>query len=50
VVTHVVEGSLRPSYVGTDQRRPFKLQGDILIIQDHQADGTEYFREFRRVK
>ena len=50
VVTHVVEGSLRPSYVGTDQRRPFKLQGDILIIQDLQADGTAYFREFRRVK
>jgi hypothetical protein len=30
VVTHVVEGSLKPSYTGTDQPRPFKLDGDVL--------------------
>jgi hypothetical protein len=50
VVTHVVEGSLGPSFTGTDQRRPFKLEGDILIIQIHQEDGSSYFRELHRVK
>ena len=32
VVIHHVEGSLRPSYIGTDQERPFELSGDRLII------------------
>jgi hypothetical protein len=50
VVTHVVEGSLRPSYVGTDQPRPVELRDDALIIQGRSADGSAYFREFRRVK
>src|ERR1700734_783437 len=50
VVTHVVEGSLGPSFTGTDQRRPFKLEGDTLIIQFHQEDGSSYFRELHRVK
>jgi len=50
VVTHVVEGSLRPSYTGTEQPRPFKLKGDVLIIQGHDKDGSSYFRELRRVK
>ena len=50
VITHVVEGSLRPSYIGTDQPRPFKLEGDTLIIGDRQEDGSSYFRELHRVK
>jgi hypothetical protein len=50
VITHFVEGSSRPSYVGTVQRRPFKLQDDVLIIQDHKEDGSSYFREFHRIK
>lgn len=34
VVTHHVEGSLRPSYAGTDQLRPATFEGDRLILSD----------------
>jgi hypothetical protein len=37
VVIHHVEGGLRPSYVGTDQERPFELSGDRLIIGDQKT-------------
>ncbi len=37
VVTHHVEGSLRPSYLGTDQRRPAKLEGDRLVLSDEKT-------------
>jgi Lipocalin-like domain len=37
VVIHHVEGSLNPSYVGTDQERPFELTGDRLIIGDQKT-------------
>jgi hypothetical protein len=50
VVIHVVEGSLRPSYTGTDQPRPFKLDGDTLIIGGPLEDGSSYYRELHRVK
>jgi hypothetical protein len=50
VVTHVVEGSLKPSYTGTNQPRPFKLDGDVLVIQGRDKDGSSYVRELHRVK
>lgn len=50
IVTHVVEGSLNPSYTGTDQPRPFKLDGDVLVIQVRDKGGNSYFRELHRVK
>ncbi len=50
VVTHVVEGSLMPSYTGTDQPRPFRLDGDVLIIEKKYPDGGRYFRELHRVR
>jgi hypothetical protein len=50
VVTHLVESSLKPSYTGTDQPRPFKLEGDTLLIQGRKEDGSSYFRELHRVK
>jgi len=50
IVTHVVEGSLNPSYTGTDQPRPFTLEGDVLVIQVRDEDGSSYFRELHRVK
>jgi hypothetical protein len=50
IVTHVVEGSLNPSYTGTDQPRPFKLDGDVLVIQDRDKEGNSYYRELYRVK
>jgi len=36
-VTHHVEGSLNPGFVGTDQQRPFELSGDRLIIGDQKT-------------
>lgn len=48
-VIHRVEGSLMPSYTGTDQPRPFKLIGDNLTIEGTTPDGR-YLRRFRRVK
>lgn len=36
-VIHHVEGSLRPNYAGTDQKRPFKLSGNSLIIGDEKT-------------
>ena len=50
VVTHVVEGSLNPGYTGTEQLRPFTLEGDVLVIRVRDADGSSYYRELQRVK
>ena len=50
VVTHVVEGNLKPSYTGTEQPRPFKLDGDVLIIKVRDKDGSSGIRELHRVK
>jgi len=46
VVTHHVDGSLHPDYTGTEQPRPFKLEGDRLEI----GDGKTYRRVFERVR
>jgi hypothetical protein len=45
VVIHHVEGSLRPSYMGTDQERPFVIQGNRLEI----GDGRTWRRVLERV-
>src|SRR6266487_27467 len=37
IVVHHIEGSLSPSYFGTDQKRPFELSGDRLIIGDQKT-------------
>jgi len=51
VLHHQVEGSINPVYTNTDQLRPYRLRGDILIIEVHdQADGTHYYRELHRVR
>jgi hypothetical protein len=49
VLTHVVEGSLKPSYTGTEQPRPFTLEDDRLIIEVRE-NGWDYYRELQRVK
>jgi len=49
VLTHVVEGSSKPSYTGTEQQRPFTLKGDTLIIEVRE-NGWSYYRELHRVK
>lgn len=36
-VTHHVEGSLNPSYFGTDQLRPARLEGDRLTLSDEKT-------------
>ena len=46
IITHHVEGSLQPSYTGTDQERPFKLLGDRLEL----SDGQTWRRVFERLK
>jgi hypothetical protein len=46
VVTHHVEGSLAPDFTGTDQPRPFKLEGDRLEI----GDGKTWRRVLERVR
>lgn len=46
IITHHVEGSLLPSYTGTDQERPFMLLGDRLEL----GDGQTSRRVFERVK
>jgi hypothetical protein len=48
-VIHRVEGSLMPSYTGTDQPRPIKIVGDELIIGGKIPEGS-YLRRLRRVK
>jgi hypothetical protein len=51
VLHHVVEGALNPAYTGTDQLRPYRLKGDILVIEaDDPGDGTHYYRELHRVR
>ena len=37
VVTHHVEGGCIPYYIDTDQKRPFTLNGDTLIIGDNRT-------------
>lgn len=46
---HRVEGSLMPSYTGTDQPRPIKLAGDELVIEGKTSEGS-FYRRLRRVK
>lgn len=52
VLHHLIEGATNPSYlVNRDQVRPYRLQGDTLIIEirDPKA-GTYQYRELTRVK
>jgi hypothetical protein len=46
IVTHHVEGSLRPDYSDTDQPRPFRVSGDSLIVES----GKSYRRVLLRVR
>jgi hypothetical protein len=46
IVIHHVEGSLWPSFIGTDQKRPFELSGDRLTIGDQHT----WQRVLERVK
>lgn len=48
-VIHRVEGSLMPSYTGTDQPRPIRIEGDELIIEGNTPDGR-FYRRLRRVQ
>ena len=48
-VIHRVEGSLMPSYTGTDQPRPIKVVGDELVIENRTLEG-HFYRRLRRVK
>jgi hypothetical protein len=45
-ISVLVEGAWDPSQVGTNQARPYQLDGDTLII----GDQTTYIRTLQRVK
>jgi len=49
VVVHRVQGSLMPSYTGTDQPRPIRIVGDALIIEASTPEGR-FYRRLRRVE
>jgi hypothetical protein len=46
VVVHRVRSDARNTYTGTDQPRPFKLEGDRLVI----GDGRTWTRVLERVR
>jgi hypothetical protein len=53
VVIHHVEGDLYDVFIGTDQERPFELQGDRLVLRPKwTVDGKQWtgLRVFERVK
>jgi hypothetical protein len=45
VVIHHVEASLRPSYAGSDQRRPATLEGDRLTLSDGKTFRVVWERD-----
>lgn len=49
MVVHQVEGSLMPGYTGTDQPRPFRIEGDVLTIEG-DSEGMHFLRRLRRVR
>ena len=50
LVVHQVEGSLMPSYTGTDQPRPFRIDHDVLTIEGNDSAGVHFLRQLRRVR
>lgn len=52
VVIHHVAGTLRPSYTATDQRRPFRFQGDSTVIIENILPNQRGhgYRELQRVR
>ena len=50
VLHHQVEGALDTTYTNTDQLRPYRLVGDVLIIAADKSDGSSYYRELHRVR
>ena len=46
VVIHHVKSDISNGYIGTDQRRPFQLKGDRLVI----GDGNTWTRVLERVR
>lgn len=50
ILHHQVEGALDTTYTNTDQPRPYRLSGDVLVIEVKDADGSSYYRELHRVR
>lgn len=44
--THVMGGNI-PSYLGTDQRRKFKINGDVLTISESYVSGGKTYHGTR---
>ena len=49
VLHHQVEGALNSIYTDTDQLRPYRLNGDVLIIEIKSDEGR-WYRELHRVR
>ena len=49
VVVHRVLTTLRPSYAGTEQRRPFRFQSDSTLILEFSFRGSSFYRELQRM-
>jgi hypothetical protein len=47
--THVVGGNI-PSYLGTDQRRQFKIEGDVLTISETYVSGGKTYHGRRLLR
>jgi hypothetical protein len=51
ILHHIVEGALNPIYTNTDQLRPYRLDGDVLIIAIGDPKIGKYaYRELHRVR
>ncbi len=53
VIYHYPEVAWQPSWVGTKQRRPYRLEGDLLTFSDaikNEPGVTSYVIVWRRVK
>ena len=50
VITHEIVGDLSPNRAGTDQARPYRIEGDELVLDFSAPDGRRYLRRLRRVE
>lgn len=50
VITHEIVGDLFPNRVGTSQVRPYRVEGDELILDFTASSGRRFVRKLRRVE
>ena len=50
VITHEIVGDLFPNRVGTSQVRPYRVEGDELILDFTASSGRRFVRKLRRIE